>query len=265
MKPTSKFVLVLGLTGLLLTPCAFPQQSSSGSGALLHARIKCVSEPEVTVTADPEQALPLQVVATLACNSLVTVVSDLGGYTVRVVTADSKVGYVARHELAILPAANTAGSGGPPAPPRQLSPPGQPKSASGEKPTSQPRVFITDSESWAEMSGFGNSASTVPGYNPEMGEIYQDFTSNCPTLTFVQDKSDADYAVLFDRGTPKKGITGLGGLVKVNKVTVLGRNGETVLSDSSRSEDAVVRLACHAITEKSVPADRGQPAATQQH
>jgi hypothetical protein len=265
MNGTSKLGLILALTGLLLTPSAFPQQSSSGSGELPHARIKCISEPEVTVTADPEQVFPLQVVARAACNSLVTVVSDPESYTVRVVTADGKVGYVTRHELAILPAANAAGSSGPPAPPRQVSPPSRPKSASGEKTPAPPHVFITDSESWAEMGGFGNSASTVPGYNPEMGEIYQDFTSGCPALTFVQDKSNADYAVLFDRGTAKKGITGLGGLVKVNKVTVLARNGETVLSDSSRSEDAAVHLACHAITEKSVPADRGQPAATQEH
>jgi hypothetical protein len=260
MKVSSKLGIILTLTGLLWTPSALSRPQSSSLGGLPHARVKCISESEVVVTADPEQALPLEVVAKLACNATVAIVSDLDGYTVRVVTADGRVGYVTRHELVFLPATNQADPSSPPAHPPQAGPSNQPPSAAGQKPASQPRVFITDSESWAEMGGFGNSTSVVPGYNPEMGNIYQEFTSSCPVLTFVQDKSNADYAVLFDKGTAKKGITGLGGLVKVNKVTVLSRNGQTVLSESSRSEDVATRLACHAITEKSAVTNGAQPA-----
>jgi hypothetical protein len=260
-----KLGFMVALTAFLVTPSAYPQQPSSRPGGLLKARIKCISEPDVTLTADRERALPLQVVAKAGCNDLVTIVSDPDGYTVRVVTADGKVGYVTRYELVILPQTNPTESSSRPEPAEQTRPVSPGKSAWEEKTASKPRVFITDSESWAEMGGFGKSTNWVPGYNPEMGEIYQNFTSGCPAIALVQDKSNADYAILFDQGSPKKGLSGLGGLVKVNKVTVLWRNTETVLSESAHSEDTVVKLACHAITQRSAATARAQPAAVHEH
>jgi hypothetical protein len=47
------------------------------------------------MTADPEQSLPLQVIATLKCGDEVTVLDNNEGYTVKIKTADGKMGYVA--------------------------------------------------------------------------------------------------------------------------------------------------------------------------
>jgi len=51
------------------------------------------------MTADQEQSLPLQVIATLECGQEVAVLSDAGGYTVNIHTTDGKNGYVARMYL----------------------------------------------------------------------------------------------------------------------------------------------------------------------
>ncbi len=47
------------------------------------------------MTADPEQSLPLQVIATLKCGEEVTMLDNNEGYTVKIKTADGKMGYVA--------------------------------------------------------------------------------------------------------------------------------------------------------------------------
>ena len=236
-----------------------PQPSSAAHG-LPHARIRCDNEPYVSLTADPERALPLEEVAKADCNERVTIVSDPGSYTVRVVTADGSVGYVARYELVFEPPKASAVAQSAPVA-TSPSPSGAPMQAqaatppTGEKGPAKPRVYISDTQSWNETEGFSNPSSVAPGqlyggYNPEMADVYQNFTSDCAAVTVVQEKSNADYAILFDKGTSKKGLTGLGGLVKVNKVTVLSRNGETIATESSHSADAAVKSACDAIAQR---------------
>jgi hypothetical protein len=58
-------------------------------------KINCPGVRNVPMTADPEQALPLQVIATLKCGEEVTVLANDEGYTVKIKTADGKIGYVA--------------------------------------------------------------------------------------------------------------------------------------------------------------------------
>jgi hypothetical protein len=60
------------------------------------ASINCPGITSVPMTADAEQALPMRLVATLACNEPVSVLSDNEGYTTRVRLSDGKEGYVAR-------------------------------------------------------------------------------------------------------------------------------------------------------------------------
>lgn len=260
---------LLAVLGVLVTGPAWAQQtalssasggSASGEGA--PAKIKCHDEPNVSVTVDAEQAIPLKVVATLNCNEELTILSDPQAYTVKVRTAGGKVGYVTRYEVAIdlstkAPAATTAAAASAAMDPNRV------KQSSGEaalmteeKGPHKPRVYVSDTGSWTDSGGFGNSSSVANGnlyggYNPELVDIYQDFTSDCPAVVVTQEKSNADYAVLFDKGSSKKGLTGLGGLVKVNKVTVLSRSGDTVLSQTSHSEDTVVKVACTAISQRS--------------
>jgi hypothetical protein len=229
------------------------------------ARIKCQNEPYVTITSDAEQALPLRLVATAACNESVIALSDTQGYTVKVQTAGGKIGYVTRYEIVVdtsmreaSPAQNANQMQG-----QQARPPAEPAPAPDEK-GSKPRVYITDTETWAEIGGFGNPNPSVggngyvPGYNPDMVSIYQDFTSDCAVVAVTQEKSKAEFAVLFDRGTSKKGFTGFGGLVKVNKVTVVTRSGETLVSQALHSEDATVKLACDAIGQRLAVGAPGQ-------
>jgi hypothetical protein len=239
-------------------------QPSSGSGGV-PARIKCQNEPYVTITSDAEQALPLRLVTTAACNESVVALSDTQGYTVKVQTASGKIGYVTRYEIVVDTSAREASpvqsaSVSVNANPSQMqsqqaTPRAEPSPVPDEK-GSKPRVYITDAETWAEIGGFGNPSPAVgesgyvPGYNPDMVSIYQDFTSDCAVVAVTQEKSKADFAVLFDRGTGKKGFTGFGGLVKVNKVTVVTRSGETLVSQALHSEDATVKLACDAIGQR---------------
>ncbi len=64
------------------------------------AAVSCHGIENVPMTADQEQALPLQVVATLKCGDEVAVLADDEGYTAKIRTADGKTGFVARMYLA---------------------------------------------------------------------------------------------------------------------------------------------------------------------
>lgn len=66
-----------------------------------HAIVKCPGITGVPMTADAEQALPLQVVGTLTCGESVAVLSDTEGYTAHISTADGRDGYVALMYLAL--------------------------------------------------------------------------------------------------------------------------------------------------------------------
>ena len=222
------------------------------------AIIKCHDEPYVSLTADAEQAVPLEVVATVNCNEEVSILSDPQGYTVEVRTASGKIGYVTRFEVAIKEAASAKSPAGETthSAATLAAPAGEPRSDAERVGLSKPRIYVTDTESWTASGGFGNpsgvaAGSLYGGYNPEMVDIYQDFTSDCAAAVVTQQRSQADYAVLFDKQSSKKGLTGLGGLVKVNKVTVLSKNGETLLSETSHSVDTAVKMACDAIGQKS--------------
>jgi hypothetical protein len=266
VKPNRALLLIF--VGMLIGGTAAarqPAQSSSSSGPMA-GKIRCQDGDWVNVTADAEQSMPLQVVDKAKCNEDVTVLSDPQEYTVKIRTASGKVGYVARFEVAVDPNAApklapivVINGGGNHAQAQVVQvPPAEKPAASADaqndKGPHKPRVYVSDSQSWQEIGGFGNpsadSGTLYAGYNPDMVDIYQDFTSDCTAVTVVQDKSKADYAILFDKGSAKKGVKGLGGLVKVNKVTVLARTGETLLSDESHSEDTAVRMACSAIAQK---------------
>jgi hypothetical protein len=231
------------------------------------ATIKCHGEPYVSVTVDAEQAVPLQVVATLNCNEQVSILSDPQGYTVKVRTTSGKIGYVARFEVVIDSSkqeataarttldASTARSNDAQTQGGAAAQVGEPRPDTQGGGVPKLRVYVSDTDSWTASGGFGNPSSVAPGnlyggYNPELVDIYQDFTSDCPVAMVTQQKSNADYVVLFDKQSSKKGITGLGGLVKVNKVTVLSKSGDTLLSQTSHSVDTAVKMACDAIGQR---------------
>jgi hypothetical protein len=56
--------------------------------------ISCHGASSVPVTSDPEQTIPMKIVAILNCNNEVAVLSGFEGYTVKIRMADGKNGYV---------------------------------------------------------------------------------------------------------------------------------------------------------------------------
>jgi hypothetical protein len=108
------------------------------------------------------------------------------------------------------------------------------------------RVFITDSQSWevsggwAAANGSGGGA-TAGGARPQTAEIVKTFTERCPDV-IVTNKSDmANYAVTLDHEGGK------GALRKDNKVAVFRRDGDAILSRSTRELGNSVKDACAAI------------------
>jgi hypothetical protein len=67
--------------------------------------INCPGVRNVPMTADSEQSLPLQLIATLKCGEEVTVLANDEGYTVRIQAADGTIGFVAAMYLKKIPAA----------------------------------------------------------------------------------------------------------------------------------------------------------------
>src|SRR5215469_7559316 len=91
------------LAAFASTALALPSQAAEKSGSgmapvpgALRGTVVCRGVQTVPVTADAEQALPLNVVTRLSCGDEVAVVSDTEGYTLMIHTADGKDGYVAR-------------------------------------------------------------------------------------------------------------------------------------------------------------------------
>jgi len=94
---------ILGAAALLLLslPAVAAEETSSAAGVApqAHALISCPGINGVPMTSDAEQALPLQLVATLQCGGEVAILSDNEGYTALVRSSDGKQGYVARMYL----------------------------------------------------------------------------------------------------------------------------------------------------------------------
>src|ERR1700758_4224844 len=72
---------------------------SSGVSAPPRAYVNCPGIPNIPMTSDAEQALPMRQIATLACGQQVAVLADNEGYTAHIRTSDGKEGYVARMYL----------------------------------------------------------------------------------------------------------------------------------------------------------------------
>jgi hypothetical protein len=117
---------LLGIVAALaLSQSSQAEETANGaasSRSVLTSTISCNGYPNVPMTKDQEQSLPMQTIATLECGEQVTVLSDMDAYTVNVLTQDDKNGYVARMYLtyptrkhvdaAALPGENAAVSNG---------------------------------------------------------------------------------------------------------------------------------------------------------
>jgi hypothetical protein len=111
---------------------------------------------------------------------------------------------------------------------------------------SKPRIYVSDSESWQVVGGFGASNGSAAGHfaggaSPQTVEVIKTFGDRCPDVVVTMDKDKADYVVLFDR----EGGKGLAR--KRDKIAVFKRDGDVLFSGSTRSLGNAVQDSCKAI------------------
>ncbi|HXM62996.1 MAG TPA: PEGA domain-containing protein [Terriglobales bacterium] len=110
----------------------------------------------------------------------------------------------------------------------------------------RPRVFITDSESWeivgsAAGSGGTFAAHTQGGARPQTAEIIKTFGERCQQVLVNNKQEKADYVVVLDHEGGK------GYLRRRNKIAVFNKEGDAIVSRSTRSLGNSVQDACNAI------------------
>lgn len=108
------------------------------------------------------------------------------------------------------------------------------------------RVFVTDSQSWEVHGGWGaangsGGGSEAGGARPQTAEIIKTFSERCPDVIVTNKSEIANYAVTLDHEGGK------GALRKDNKVAVFRRDGDAILSKSTRELCNSVKDACLAI------------------
>jgi hypothetical protein len=113
--------------------------------------------------------------------------------------------------------------------------------------TPKARVFVSDSQSW-EMSGNAGGSSgafaahSSGGARPQTAEIVKTFGERCPDVIVNNKPDKADYVVLLDHEGGK-------GLIKRdNKMAVFNKDGDSIVSHSTRSLGNSVKDACDAIS-----------------
>jgi len=117
-------------------------------------------------------------------------------------------------------------------------------SAAAEK----PRVYVTDSKSWELGGGFGGTADGFGGVarggdRPQTAEIIKTFGERCPSVIVNNKKEKADYAVLLDHEGGKDPIS------RDNKVVIFDKDGDSIMSRSTRTLGNAVKDVCGAIAE----------------
>ena len=125
----------------------------------------------------------------------------------------------------------------------------------------KPRVFITDSKSWEISGGVGGSqdafgGASKGGARPQTAEIIKTFNERCPNVIVNNKQEKADYVILLDHEGGKDGIS------RDNKVVVFNKDGDAIVSRSTRILGNAVKDACTAISSdwpKQVRARNAEP------
>lgn len=109
-----------------------------------------------------------------------------------------------------------------------------------------PRIYVTDSKSWQIGGGFGGTddvfgGATSGGARPQTAEIIKTFGQRCQQVTINNIPSKADYVVLLDHEGDKSLF------LRDNKLAVFNRDGDSIISRSTRILGNAVQDACGAI------------------
>jgi hypothetical protein len=114
--------------------------------------------------------------------------------------------------------------------------------------TDKPRVYVTDSKSWelggavgGTADGFGGAARG--GDRPQTAEIIKTFGERCPAVTINNKQEKADYVVILDHEGGKDPIS------RDNKVVIFNKDGDSIMSRSTRTLGNAVKDVCGAIAE----------------
>ncbi len=110
-----------------------------------------------------------------------------------------------------------------------------------------PRVYVEESQSWEMKGGVGGTddafgGSMSGGARPQTAEIIKTFSEKCGNVVVNNRKERADYIVLLHHEGGKDLVR------RDNKVVVFNREGDSILSRSTRSLGNAVADACSAIT-----------------
>ena len=121
----------------------------------------------------------------------------------------------------------------------------------------QPRVFVTDSQSWESSGGFaatqnGAAGVSTGGARPQTAEIIKTLGERCPLVIVTLRRENADYILLLDHEGGK------GAMQKDNKFAVFNKDGDAIGSGSTRSLGNAVKDACAALTTDWTKKPRGQ-------
>lgn len=100
------------------------------------------------------------------------------------------------------------------------------------------RVFITDSASWSIILHPGVSGG---GARPQTAEIIKTFNQRCPQVIVTNAPARADYVVVLDHEGGKHAWR------RDNKVAVFRKDGDAIVSHSTRSLGNSVSDACEAV------------------
>jgi len=118
----------------------------------------------------------------------------------------------------------------------------------GSAAADKPRVYISDSKSWEISGGAGGADGAIGatgggGDRPQTAEIIKTFGERCPAVTINNKKEKADYVVLLDHEGGKELV------FRDNKVVVFNKDGDSIMSHSTRSLGNAVKDACGVIAE----------------
>lgn len=111
----------------------------------------------------------------------------------------------------------------------------------------KPRVFIIESDSWETKGGIagggsqgngGIAGTSSGGARPQTAEIMKTFYERCPGVVVTINRDRADYVVMLQHEGGKDLIR------RDNKVAVFNKDGDMILSGSTRSLGNAVKDAC---------------------
>ena len=114
----------------------------------------------------------------------------------------------------------------------------------------KPRVYVTDSESWEASGGFAGGGSrgagatvgsSSGGARPQTAEIMKTFGERCPAVTVTLNRDKADYIVILQHEGGKEVFQ------RDNKLALFNKDGDMILSDSTRTMGNAVKSACERI------------------